>query len=182
MRAMLLALAASLGCAGPAGEPGDVPPGSGSKVGDRIADFTLPDCDGNAVRLADVLAGGEAALVVVAAGWCASCVKEAETLERDVADRWGPRGLRVLQVLFEDALGAPAGPQFCREWRDRFGLSFPVVVDADAAVAGALGAGGAAATPLNLVTDREAVVLYRAAGPVPPDLAPFLEGLLPPER
>ncbi|MBM4394383.1 MAG: TlpA family protein disulfide reductase [Deltaproteobacteria bacterium] len=151
----------------------------GTAAGDRIEAFTLADCDGNPVRFADVLGSGDLALVAVAAGWCAPCAEEAKGMQAGIYEKYCDRGLRVVQVLFEDAAGAPADGAFCRKWRDRYGLSFPVLVDPDFVFERYMGGSLSASTPLNLLVDRAAVIRYRAAGPVPSDFDARIEELLP---
>lgn len=156
------------------------PPGPyGTEVGDRIADFALDDCDGRPVRFGDLLGSGRAVLVVVAAGWCSSCVKEARTLETAIHQAYCSRGVRTLQVLFEDATGNPAGGTFCRDWRSSFGLTFPVVVDPSFLVRPWFGGSVNGQTPLNLLVDREGVIRYRSVGPIPADLERRIDGLVP---
>ena len=46
-------------------------------------------------------------------------------------ETWGPKGLSVMVAIFEDAQFNPATPQIAKDWKDRFGLSFPLVVDAE---------------------------------------------------
>ncbi len=151
----------------------------GTGVGDRVEDFTLNDCDGRAVRFGEVLAGSGLVLLNVAAGWCVPCMAETQTIEADVHRSYCPRGLRIVQVLFEDENGSPAGADFCKNWRAKFGLTFPVVVDPDFSTMKFFQGSISGSTPLNLLVDPDAVVRYRAAGPVPSDFHERIEGLLP---
>ena len=151
----------------------------GTGVGDRFQDLSLPDCDGQSVRFAEVLAGADLVLFNVAAGWCGPCVAETQTLEVDVYRAFCGRGLRVVQVLFEDENGAPAAPEFCGRWRDRFGLTFPVLMDKDFVTKALFPGTISGSTPLNLLVDRDAVIRYRSAGPTPPDFHQRIEELLP---
>ena len=73
------------------------------------------------------------------------------------------RGLRVVQILYQDQNVAPATPTFCEQWTEEFGLSFPVLTDPffsrevwfdDAQ----------SQTPLNLLVSREGIVLERMVG------------------
>lgn len=151
----------------------------GTGVGDRIEDFTLRDCDGQSVRFGDVLAGAKLVLFNVAAGWCVPCMAETQTIEADVHRPYCPRGLRIVQVLFEDENGAPASVNFCKKWREKFGLTFPVLIDPDFTTKKFFPGSISGSTPLNLLVDTGAVIRYRAAGPVPPDFHDRIEEFLP---
>ena len=151
----------------------------GTKVGDRFAPFALMDCDGKPVKFSDVLGSGSLALVVVAAGWCAPCVAESKGIEVEYYERYCERGLRVVQVLYEDEDGNPAGPLFCQKWKGRFGLAFPVVIDPDFTFKKYFQGSLAESTPLNILVDRAGVIRYVTMGPVPADFRDRIEGLLP---
>ncbi len=151
----------------------------GAGVGDRVEDFALTDCDGRAVRFGDVLGGSELVLLNVAAGWCVPCMAETQAIEADVHRPYCPRGLRIVQVLFEDENGAPAGPDFCKAWRSKFGLTFPVLIDPDFTTKKFFPGTINGSTPLNLLVDPGAVIRYRAAGSVPSDFHDRIEEFLP---
>lgn len=151
----------------------------GTSVGDRVEDFTLTDCDGRAVRFGEVLAGSGLVLLNVAAGWCVPCMAETQAVEADVHRPYCPRGLRIVQVLFEDDNGAPAHADFCKKWRAKFGLTFPVLMDPDFTTKKFFPGTISGSTPLNLLVGPDAVIRYRAAGPVPSDFHERIEGFLP---
>lgn len=153
------------------------PPGPyGGEVGATFAEFDLEDCDGNPLAFGDVLSEAELVLVSVGAGWCQPCIEESETLEAEIHAPFCARGLRVVQVLFQDAESLPATKLFCREWRERFGLRFPVVVDPLFTFEQYF---ESAQTPLNLLVDRDGVIRFRSTGVVPQDLPDRIDGLLP---
>jgi len=152
----------------------------GVQVDDRFEDMTLNDCDGNPVSFGDLLGSGEMVLFNVGAGWCAPCVQEAKIMEAEIHEVFCPRGLRIYQVLFETETGAAATTQFCKEWRDKFGLTFPVVIDPDFTVEPHFsGAGAVGSTPLNLLVDRDGIIRFRAAGPPPADFNDRIDEMLP---
>ncbi|NOZ01744.1 MAG: redoxin domain-containing protein [Deltaproteobacteria bacterium] len=151
----------------------------GGQVGDRMADITLDDCDGNPVRLGDLVGGSDLVLFNVSAGWCPPCVQETKTMETDVHQAFCKRGLRVFQVLFEDDLGNPATKLFCKQWRDRFGLTLPVVIDPLFKVKELFTGDVGGQTPLNLLVDHDGVIKFRSAGPPPTDFTDRIDGLLP---
>ena len=183
MRFLLLVLAFSA-CAGPGsdevtedprrGEPVDAcvppPPASdypagpyGGNIGDTVEDLELTDCDGETVRLRDVVQSAELTLVNVGAGWCRPCIEETAKLEAEVHDAFCPSGVRVVQILYQDQNFSPATPTFCRAWREEHGLEFPVLIDPlfgrevwfeDAQ----------SQTPLNLFVDADGVIRERLVG------------------
>ncbi len=171
----------------PAGVPGcgyepqagwSYPPGpyGSGQVGEKLEAFELEDCDGRKVRFADVLGAGQMTLMTVGAGWCQPCIEETKELEAAVHARFCGRGLRIVQVLFQDEQSRPATKFFCRQWRDRFGLRFPVVVDPLFTTERYL---SAAQVPLNLLVDRDGVVRLRTTGEVPHDFVARIDALLP---
>ena len=147
----------------------------GSQVGDLFSDFQLEDCEGNLIQFGDILANSELVLFNVSAGWCRSCVDETRTLEEEVFNNFCGRGLKIVQVLFQDEQARPATKLFCSQWRDTFGLTFPVLVDPLFITEKYL---ESSQTPLNLLIDKEGVIRYRTTGPVPGDFNSQIEDLL----
>ena len=148
----------------------------GDAVGSTFANFSLADCDGKAVAFDGVLSGAQLVLLNVGAGWCQPCIEETAGLD-SLAGRFCARGLRIVQVLFQDEQSRPATKLFCGQWRARFGLTFPVLADPLFTMQQHLSADQ---TPLNLLVDRGAVVRYRVTGVAPADLAARIDALLPP--
>jgi len=155
------------------------PPGPyGTEVSQRFADFTLDDCDLRAVRFADWLSEAELVLVNVGAGWCQPCIEETRTIMQNIYSPFCGRGLRIVQIMFEDERSRPATSLFCRQWRDAYMLTFPVLIDPTFDWSRIYFAGGAQ-TPLNLLVDKQAVIRYRSVGVAPADLAQRIDALLP---
>jgi peroxiredoxin len=90
-------------------------------VGDRVADFELPDLDGRPKRLTEL--AGPWTLLVFTTTWCPYCVAEAPFLQADVAARFFDRGLEVIAVDVKEP------PAVARQLPERFGWSFPFLVD-----------------------------------------------------
>jgi len=155
-------------------------PPYGDQVDDFIADFegSITDCDGNSVSLYDIISQSELTLFNVGAGWCEPCVEESETLDLDIFRQFCPRGLRVVQVLFQDEDSRPATKLFCGEWRDRFTLSFPVVVDPLFSTVDYFDS-VTAQTPLNFLVDRTGKIVFKEAGTPASDLPQRIDALLP---
>ena len=66
-----------------------------------------------------------------------------------------------MQVLFQDPAGLPATKFFCKQWREKYGLTIPVLVDPLFLTEELLGDGE---TPLNLLIDPAGTILYRQEG------------------
>lgn len=159
--------------------PGWTYPGGpyGTTVTDRFEEFEFQDCDGNPVRFGDVLGDSTVTLFNVSAGWCQPCIEEAEIIESEVLEPYCERGLRVVQVLIEDEEGFPATRLFCNQWKERFGLTLPVLVDPLFETRQYI---EAASTPLNMLVTPDGVIRYRKTGPMPADLDLEIEALLAP--
>lgn len=59
------------------------PYGAG-ELGDVFEDIALDDCDGNPVRLGDLLWAAKLVHVNVGAGWCQPCIDETEVAEATI--------------------------------------------------------------------------------------------------
>ena len=128
------------------------------------------------MAFSDVLANSELVLFNVGAGWCQPCIEETRVLDDEVFRPFCARGLRVVQVLFQDEESGPATKLFCRQWRETFGLSFPVLVDPLFVTESYF---DAAQTPLNMLIDSEGTIRFRQTGTVPADLTERIDALLP---
>ncbi len=159
----------------PAGFPYPTGP-YGSDVGAVFEDLTLEDCDGTPVSFGSVLAGAELVLFNVGAGWCQPCIEESKTLEAAIFRPFCCRGLRAVQVLFQDEESRPATKLFCRQWKERFGISFPVLVDPLFSTQRLFDRGQ---TPLNLLIDSSGVIRYRETGTPAMGVPDRIDQLLP---
>lgn len=151
----------------------------GTNVGHTIAEFSLEDCDGNRVAFGDVLSEADLVLVTVGAGWCIPCIEESMTLEAETFEPFCARGLRIIDILFQDDQSNPATKLFCGQWRAQFGFSFPVLVDPLFTLEPYFGGPASTQTPLNLLVDRQGVIRWRTTGTAPADLNEQIELLLP---
>src|SRR5439155_1054562 len=91
------------------------------RVGQPLADFTLPDLHGQSVQLAALR--GKVVFVNVWATWCPPCVEEMPTIQQ-LYERLHGRGLEVLAVSL-DALGIQVVGPFMQNYR----LTFPTLLD-----------------------------------------------------
>jgi len=99
--------------------------GTGNGVGANIPDFELTNCLGETVSLHSLGCTDEtrAIWMVASADWCSPCHDYAdrakERLEQD-----GSNGLVLMEVIGEDATGAPATTDTCKTYAERHGLPF----------------------------------------------------------
>ena len=102
-------------------------------AGDTAPDFTLPDADGKPVSLADYR-GRRVVVYFYPAAGTPGCTKEACDF-RDSLTELNGAGLDVLGV-------SPDKPAKLAKFRDKEGLTFPLLSDADKDVLNAWGAFG----------------------------------------
>lgn len=102
-------------------------------VGDPAPDFTLPDADGKPVSLADHR-GRRVVVYFYPAAATPGCTTQACDFRDSLADL-GDSGLDVLGI-------SPDKPEKLAKFRDKEGLTFPLLSDADKKVLTAWGAFG----------------------------------------
>lgn len=122
-------------------EPGDVAP-----------PFTLPNLTGHQVTF-DALRG-TVSFVLFWASWCEPCMKEMPEVQA-IFEQYKNEGLQVIAVNFRESQTT------AQEVVDRFGLTFPVVLDREAAVATEYRVLG---LPLRFFVDRQGIVRERIFG------------------
>ena len=103
------------------------------EAGDIAPDFTLPDADGNPVSLQS-LRGQRVIIYFYPAAMTAGCTKEACDFRDSRADLSGA-GLAVIGI-------SPDSPAKLAKFRDRDGLTFPLLSDPEMIVGRAYGAYG----------------------------------------
>jgi hypothetical protein len=149
---------------------------SGTTVGDQFPELKFEDCEGNSVSIPELMADSELTLFSLAAGWCLPCQEESSTLMSELHAPYCGSGLRIVQVLFQDPAGLPATKFFCKQWRDQYSLTIPVLVDPLFLTEDLLGDGE---TPLNLLIDPTGKILFRQEGFYAPELHTAIEAHLP---
>lgn len=129
---------------GDAGTGGDAPPTCPERratypagpydtdENDVIANLAFEGPDGKPVDFQALRADCTAnmAVITTSAGWCTACREEQPRLQT-LYDDYRARGLLVVVTLFEDDNYAPADADLAEGWRDRYELTFPVLVDAE---------------------------------------------------
>jgi peroxiredoxin len=121
--------------------------------GVQAPEFDLATADGKRVSLTALR--GHVVLLNFWATWCPPCREEMPSMER-LYQEFKTQGLAVLAVDIQES-----PKQVARFMRD-FRLTFPALLDTDAAVAGRYGARG---LPSTYLIDRNGRVVGQAVGP-----------------
>lgn len=125
------------------------------KEGVKAPDFTLPDLQGRKISLGDM--AGRDTLIVFWATWCPSCKEELKVLDATYK-KYGKEGFNLLAInLFDD-------PEIVKEYMNRNGLTFPVLLDREGAVADRY---LVYAIPIGYMVDREGLIRKRFIGGIP---------------
>ena len=126
--------------------------------------FSLPVLDADAPLALDDLRG-RVVLVNFWATWCAPCEEEMPAMER-LYRAHHDAGFELL------AISVGESPEEVRAFRDRLGLSFPILLDGDKAVAQAY---QTYRYPESYLLDRDGIVVERYVGPRQWDHPAYLE-------
>ena len=126
------------------------------KTGDQVPDFELPDQDGVARKLSDLLAQGPVVLFFYPAAMTAGCTKESCHF-RDLAAEFATVGAQRVGIS-SDAVDKQ------RQFSEKHGFDYPLLSDVDRTVASAFGVkrGGISITPVKrstFVIDKDLEVL-----------------------
>jgi len=132
--------------------------------GAEAPDFTLPALDASApVSLSDHR--GQVVLVNFWATWCKPCEDEMPAMER-LYQALEPAGFELLAVSVGEE------DEVVRAFRDRLGVTFPILLDRDKQVSTAW---QTFAFPETLLVDRDGVILERYVGPREWDAPAYIE-------
>lgn len=126
-------------------------------IGKPAPEFVLPTINGDKTLSSARLAG---AVVVVNfwASWCVPCRTEARNLEA-FAERYVGSGVVLVGVLYGDTVSN------AREFRDEFGLTYPLIDDPDGRTAIDFGVRGVPETFIIAPDGRVMARLIGAVGP-----------------
>ena len=97
--------------------------------GEKIQDFTWTTVDGEDLVLYDY--EGYVIALNVGAGWCPGCKEETPVLENTFWNAYKDEEFVVIQLLTEDTSGNEADLEFAAQWRDEYGVTFPLCIDPD---------------------------------------------------
>jgi peroxiredoxin len=131
---------------------------TGIDVGQLAPDFALQTPEGDTVCLSDFR--GKPVWVNFWAPWCPACRTEMPRLEGFYLEHRDD-GLVILGVGVRDS------PESMRAYAGEVGVTYPIVVDGDGAVANEY---QALALPVHYWIDRDGIVRDWAFGELPPDL------------
>jgi len=124
---------------------------------DIAPDVVLPTLAGDSLRLSDLR--GQIVLVNFWATWCAPCIQEIPELIA-LHNELNPHGLTVVGITIDDE-----GPELVAPFVKHFGITYPIPLDADGAVAETFG--GTWALPTTYVIDPEGRITQRVIGIFP---------------
>ena len=130
--------------------------------GSAAPGFALPRLDGAPLSLAELR--GRVVLVNFWATWCKPCEDEMPAMER-LYRTHRDAGFELLAISVGEA------PEPVRTFRDRLGLSFPILLDTDKSVAQAW---QTFRYPESYLLDQRGVVVERYVGPRPWDREDYL--------
>jgi thiol-disulfide isomerase/thioredoxin len=111
----------------PAAKLDDPAARSALKPGVVRVEFSFPDFDGNAHAFPAPRYDGKVVLVTIGGSWCPNCHDEAVFLKELRASR-GPRGLEVIQLMFERTLDFESQAKAARDFAAKFAIVYPVLV------------------------------------------------------
>lgn len=151
-----------------------LPPGA-ARVGDQAPDFILKDLEGRDVRLSDLR--GHPVLINFWATWCPPCRFEMPALEA-VYREYKDEGLVILGVNTGERVRGADLQNRVRQFVQQFGLTFPIVLDADDSVA-TLYRLRAYPTTYFISSDGTIVDMRRGAFASPQDIKRYLAKILP---
>jgi len=122
------------------------------KKGDVAPDFILPDLTDQDMRLTDY--HGEQVLLHFWATWCKPCVKELPEIEA------GYQALRD-QGFVVLAIDVGEDKQQVREFADRLGLTFPILLDSERKTAERYNIAG---LPVSIFISRQGIIQEKVSG------------------
>ena len=123
-------------------------------VGRAAPAFDLETLDGGRLSLADLR--GSPVVLNFWASWCIPCREEAPLLTA-AARTFGTQGLRVVGIVYQDSAAS------ARDFMDRFGQSYPGLLDPDGRTSIDYGVFG---IPETFFIGRDGIVRARQVGPV----------------
>ena len=145
-------------------------PKLGPRVGQPLADFTLPDMNGEPVQLAALR--GRVVFINVWTTWCPPCIEEMPTIQR-LYEELHPKGLEILAINM-DALGR----QTVEPFLDKRRLTFPILLDPESRTERLYHTAG---IPESFIVDKAGLLVEKIVGPrdwAHPEILALFERLL----
>lgn len=142
-------------------------PGQG---GERRPDFAVTDIHGDVRQMSEW--DGKLVLLNFWATWCAPCRKEIPLLIQ-AQNEYGDQGLQIVGLAVDE-------PQPVRQFAEKYGINYPLLVDAMKVVKIQDALQGGAGLPVSILIDRQGRVRERVVGEMDQArleqlLAPYLE-------
>ncbi|MCC6443575.1 MAG: TlpA family protein disulfide reductase [Armatimonadetes bacterium] len=128
--------------------------GSPAREGKPI-DFTLTDVNGKTVNLSDFKS--KPVLLDVFAHWCPPCNEEAPHLENEIHRKYGEK----IQVIGVATFARGDAVELAKEFKDKHGLTYPMLVDRDNKIAEQL---GVQVVPTNFILDENHNIVATIVG------------------
>ncbi len=131
----------------------------GDDDGEKIQNFTWTTVDDEDLVLYDY--EGYVIALNVGAGWCPECRVETPVLEDAFWNAYKDEDFVVIQLLTEDSSGNEADIEFAAQWRDEYGISFPLCIDPDWSLEPYFLKNS---LPFTMLVDRELIIRERFHG------------------
>jgi len=128
--------------------------GTGVDIGNRAASFSLLTLDGKEIEL-ESFAKDKVTLLVFGTTWCPSCRHEIPLL-KEYYSEFKDEGLNVLGIDIQESV------KKVKSLADKNKINYPVVLDSKAVAARLYKVVG---IPLNIVLDRDGIIVYKANKP-----------------
>ncbi len=128
--------------------------GTGVDIGNRAASFRLLTLDGKEIEL-ESFAKDKVTLLVFGTTWCPSCRHEIPLL-KEYYSEFKDEGLNVLGIDIQESV------KKVKSLADKNKINYPVVLDSKAVAARLYKVVG---IPLNIVLDRDGIIVYKANKP-----------------
>lgn len=144
--------------------PAEFPTSSyGVNLGDTIQDFSSCLANSQGVEYHPYAYLGDVVFMSWGAGWCPPCQAEADDIQALFAE-FHDSGFVVIMGMFEDYNSGAPSASFLDQWTSTYGITFPVLADAQGAMTQYYRPADQGYIPLNLIVDRDGVVIYNAIG------------------
>lgn len=144
--------------------------GYASSVGTKLRPFTLDRCFVNDSGVGESapfafyengFCDARFTVLSIAAGWCGPCNAESEEFNEQITQGYGPRGVRLIQVLVQDYDYLAPNVDFCNEWVNRHNLANPELMD-PTGVTQIYFPGGS--LPSTIIVDNTGTIVFRENG------------------